>query len=163
MRKEAFVLLDEPTNHLDKEKKEHLKEYLKKKKGYIIASHDTVFLDAVCDHILAINRVDISIEQGSYSSWRRNMELKEQFELRTRQRLMQEINQLEHRAKITREWSDVGNKQTYPFAGHFRTNGTRAYMRQAKAAEQQAILDEYYANVRAQAELLREISAKLNK
>ena len=33
----------------------------------------------------------------------------------------------------------------------------------AKAAEQQAILDEYYANVRAQAELLREISAKLNK
>jgi len=150
LRKEAFVLLDEPTNHLDKEKKEHLKEYLKKKKGYIIASHDTVFLDAVCDHILAINRVDISIEQGSYSSWRRNMELKEQFELRTRQRLMQEINQLEHRAKITREWSDVGNKQTYPFAGHFRTNGTRAYMRQAKAAEQQI-----HENLEAKKQLLR--------
>ena len=33
----------------------------------------------------------------------------------------------------------------------------------AKAAAQQAILDEYYANVRAQAELLREINAKLNK
>lgn len=33
----------------------------------------------------------------------------------------------------------------------------------AAAAKQQAILDEYYANVRAQAELLREISAKLNK
>lgn len=33
----------------------------------------------------------------------------------------------------------------------------------AKTAAQQAILDEYYANVRAQAELLREISAKLNK
>lgn len=137
LRKDAFVLLDEPTNHLDKEKKEHLKEYLKKKKGYIIASHDTVFLDAVTDHILAINKVDISIEQGNYSTWRRNMELKEQFELRTRQRLMQEINQLERQSKLTRSWSDIGNTQKYAFASHARTNGTRAYMRQAKAAEQQ--------------------------
>ena len=137
LRKDAFVLLDEPTNHLDKEKKEHLKEYLKKKKGYVIASHDTVFLDAVVDHILAINKVDISIEQGNYSTWRRNMELKEQFELRTRQRLMQEINQLERQSKLTRSWSDVGNQQKYPFACNARTNGTRAYMRQAKAAEQQ--------------------------
>ena len=137
LRKDAFVLLDEPTNHLDKEKKEHLKEYLKKKKGYIIASHDTMFLDAVADHILAINKVDISIEQGNYSTWRRNMELKELFELRTRQRLIQEINQLERQSKQARSWSDIGNTQKYPFCGHFRTNGTRAYMRQAKAAGQQ--------------------------
>ncbi len=137
LRKEAFVLLDEPTNHLDKEKKEQLKEYLKKKKGYVIASHDTFFLDAVADHILAINKVDISIEQGNYSTWRRNMELKEQFELRIRQRLMQEINQLERQSKLTRSWSNIGNKQKYPFACNARTNGTRAYMRQAKAAEQQ--------------------------
>lgn len=137
LRKDAFVLLDEPTNHLDKEKKEHLKKYLKKKKGFIIASHDTVFLDAVADHILAINKVDISIEQGNYSTWRRNMERKEQFELRTRQRLQQEINQLERQSKLTRSWSDIGNKQKYHFAGNARTNGTRAYMRQAKAAEQQ--------------------------
>ena len=80
LRKDSFVLLDEPTNHLDMGKKEHLKEYLKKKKGFIIASHDTEFLDAVCDHILAINKADISIERGSYSTWRNNMELKEQFE-----------------------------------------------------------------------------------
>lgn len=137
LRKDAFVLLDEPTNHLDKVKKEYLKQYLKRKKGYIIASHDTIFLDAVTDHILAINKADISIEQGNYSTWRRNMELKEQFELRTRQRLMQEINQLERQSKLTRNWSDIGNKQKYPFTSNARTNGTRAYMRQAKAAEQQ--------------------------
>ena len=136
LRKDSFVLLDEPTNHLDVGKKEHLKEYLKKKKGYIIASHDTEFLDEVCDHILAINKVDISIEQGSYSTWRNNMELKEQFELRTREKLEREISQLERQSKQTRAWSNIGNKQKYPFAGHFRTNGTRAYMRQAKAAEQ---------------------------
>lgn len=137
LRKDAFVLLDEPTNHLDIGKKEHLKEYLKKKKGYIIASHDTAFLDEVCDHILAINKADISMEQGNYSTWHKNMELKEQYELRTRQKLEHEISQLERQSKQTRTWSNIGNKQKYPFAGHFRTNGTRAYMRQAKAAEQQ--------------------------
>jgi len=136
LRKDTFVLLDEPTNHLDVGKKEHLKEYLKKKKGYIIASHDTVFLDAVCDHILAINKADISIEQGNYSTWSNNMELKEQFELRIREKLEHEISQLERQSKQTRAWSNIGNKQKSPFAGHFRTNGTRAYMRQAKAAEQ---------------------------
>ena len=155
LRKDTFVLLDEPTNHLDVGKKEHLKEYLKKKKGYIIASHDTEFLDAVCDHILAINKVDISIEQGNYSTWRNNMELKEQFELRTREKLEHEISQLERQSKQTRAWSNIGNKQKYPFAGHFRTNGTRAYMRQAKAAEQH-IKD----NLEEKKQLLRNMEAE---
>ena len=159
LRKDAFVLLDEPTNHLDKGKKEHLKEYLKKKKGYIIVSHDTEFLDDVCNHILAINKADISMEQGSYSTWHKNMELKEQFELRTKEKLEHEIGQLERQSKQTRTWSNIGNKQKYPFAGNFRTNGTRAYMRQAKAAEQH-IRD----NLEEKKQLLRNMEAerKLN-
>ena len=159
LRKDSFVLLDEPTNHLDVGKKEHLKEYLKKKKGFIIASHDTEFLDAVCDHILAINKTDISIEQGNYSTWHYNMELKEQFELRTKEKLEREIGQLERQSKQTRAWSNIGNKQKYPYAGHFRTNGTQAYMRQAKAAEQQ-IQD----NLAEKKQLLRNMEAerKLN-
>lgn len=159
LRKDTFVLLDESTNHLDVSKKEHLKEYLKKKKGFIIASHDTEFLDAVCDHILAINKADISIEQGNYSTWHNNMELREQFELRTKEKLEHEISQLERQSRQTRAWSNVGNKQKYPFAGHFRTNGTRAYMRQAKAAEQQ-IQD----NLAEKKKLLRNMEAerKLN-
>ena len=32
LRKDTFVLLDEPTNHLDVGKKEHLKEYLKRRR-----------------------------------------------------------------------------------------------------------------------------------
>jgi len=159
LRKDAFVLLDEPTNHLDKGKKEHLKEYLKKKKGFIIASHDTAFLDEVCDHIMAINKSDISMEQGSYSTWHKNMELKEQFELRTREKLEHEISQLKRQSKQTRAWSNIGNKQKYPYAGHFRTNGTRAYMRQAKAAEQK-VRD----NLEEKKQLLRNMEAerKLN-
>ena len=35
-----FLLIDEPTNHLDKEAREIVKSYLKKKKGFILVSHD---------------------------------------------------------------------------------------------------------------------------
>lgn len=136
LRKDPFVLLDEPTNHLDWEKKAYLMEYLKKKKGYIIVSHDTLFLDQVTDHILAINKTDVQVEQGNYSTWRRNVELKDQFELRTRQRLSREIGQLERQSQLNRAWSDVGNKQKYDFTCNARANGAKAYMRQAKAAEQ---------------------------
>lgn len=137
LRKDPFVLLDEPTNHLDRTKKELLKSYLQKKKGYIIASHDTLFLDEVTDHVLAINKTDISLEQGNYATWRKNVEYQEQFELRTRQRLLKEISQLERQSQLNRTWSDIGNRQKYEFTSNARANGARAYMRQAKAAEQQ--------------------------
>ena len=137
LRKDSFVLLDEPTNHLDWQKKESLARYLKKKKGFILVSHNLEFLDKCIDHVLAINKADISLEQGNYSTWKKNMEQKETFELRTEQRLIHEIAQLERNAEKTRKWSDVGNKQKYEFACNARTNGTRAYMQQAKRAEQQ--------------------------
>lgn len=137
LRKDPFVLLDEPTNHLDRTKKELLKGYLQKKKGYIIASHDTLFLDEVTDHVLVINKTDITLEQGNYSTWRKNVEYQEQFELRTRQRLLKEISQLERQSQLNRTWSDIGNRQKYEFTSNARANGARAYMRQAKAAEQQ--------------------------
>ena len=135
LRKDSFVLLDEPTNHLDIEKKEHLMNYLTKKKGYIVVSHDTLFLDEVSDHILSLNKSNISIEKGNYSTWRRNVEVNELFELRTQARLIHEIDQLEKQSKQYRSWSGVGNEQKFHFVSHARTNGTRAYMRHAKRAE----------------------------
>ena len=91
------LLLDEPTNHLDWQKKESLARYLKKKKGFILVSHNLEFLDKCIDHVLAINKADISLEQGNYSTWKKNMEQKEAFELRTEQRLIHEIAQLERK------------------------------------------------------------------
>lgn len=135
LRKDSFVLLDEPTNHLDIQKKEYLKNYLLRKKGYIIVSHDTDFLDEVVDHVIAINKYGISIEQGNYSTWRKNVEANELFELRTEARLRREIGQLERKSQLCRSWSGVGNKQKYEFVCHARSNGARSYMRQAKRAE----------------------------
>ncbi len=136
LRKDGYILLDEPTNHLDTEKKGKLKAYLNKKKGYLLVSHDMDFLDDVTNHILSINRTDITLEQGNYTTWKQNTEYRQLCELRKREKLTREIGQLERQAEKTRLWSCVGNKQKYEFASHARTNGTRAYMRQAKRAEQ---------------------------
>lgn len=152
LRKDPFVLLDEPTNHLDLRKKEVLQAYLQKKRGYIIVSHDTDFLDHVTDHILSINKTTIVLEQGTYSTWLRNVKQKEQYELRTRENLIKEIKQDEKRSVEKREWSNVANTQKYHFVSHARTNGTRAYMRQAKAAEQR-IID----HMEAKKKLLRDL------
>ena len=58
-----FLLIDEPTNHLDSETKENLVEYLKKKKSFILVSHDRDFLDKVVDHIISINNTNIRSEE----------------------------------------------------------------------------------------------------
>lgn len=135
LRKKAFVLLDEPTNHLDDDGKEAVMAYLQKKKGFIVVSHDRAFLDKVIDHVIAINKKDITIEKGTYSSWKENKDKKEEFELRTRERLEEEIEQLERSAKSSRNWADLGNAQKYSNSGHGRSNGVETYMKQAKSAE----------------------------
>ncbi len=139
LRREGYVLLDEPTNHLDHAGKQALTEYLKKKKGFLVVSHDNHFLNEVTDHILSINKTNLTLEQGNYATWKQNVLQKEKYELRTRQRLEQEIHQLSRQAVESRKWSDTGNTQKYPFASNARTNGTRAYMRQAKRAENQVL------------------------
>lgn len=58
----SFLLIDEPTNHLDFETRENLVEYLSKKKGFILVSHDRNFLDKVVDHIISINNTNIEIQ-----------------------------------------------------------------------------------------------------
>lgn len=139
LKQNVFVLLDEPTNHLDMEGKRIVAKYLKGKKGFIVVSHDRQFLDAVCDHILSINKKSIEIEKGNYSSWLKNKELIEQYELRTKEKLEKEIVSLEQRAKTSRSWAGAANKQKSEFAGHFRTNGSQAYMRQAKMSEKRKL------------------------
>lgn len=137
LRDDTFVLLDEPTEHLDDAGKKILAEYLKRKKGYIVVSHDRYFLDEVTDHILAINKATIELEKGSYSSWQKNMELKESFELRVREKLQQEIKQLERASKKQIGWAGIANQQKYEFASNARANGAKSYYRQVKRAKEQ--------------------------
>lgn len=135
LRKNAFILLDEPTNHLDLDGKQVLAEYLKNKKGFLVVSHDRKFLDDVIDHVLSINKCNIAIEKGNFSSWKKNKEMTEEYEMRTKEKLEGEIEALEKLSVRTRNWASIANKEKVPYATNQRANGARAFMRQAKTAE----------------------------
>ena len=67
-----FLLIDEPTNHLDNEARQIVKNYLNRKKGFILVSHDRDLLDACIDHVLVLNRATIEVQAGNFSGWWEN-------------------------------------------------------------------------------------------
>lgn len=81
LRESAFLLIDEPTNHLDLAGRQQVREYLRRKNGYILVSHDRAFLDGCVDHILSINRANLELQKGNYSTWLQNKAMQDRFEL----------------------------------------------------------------------------------
>lgn len=106
-----FLLIDEPTNHLDREGREVVSKYLNRKKGFILVSHDRTFLDGCIDHVLSLNKMDIEVQKGNFSSWQTNKERQDQFEQEENIRLKREIKQLTEAAKRTSTWSDRAEKE----------------------------------------------------
>ena len=113
LKENNFLLIDEPTNHLDNETKENLINYLRKKKGFIVVSHDRNFLDSVVDHIIAINNSGIEIQKGNFSTWKENKDRQNNFELMQNEKLKKDINRLNEAAKDTANWSDKVEKTKY--------------------------------------------------
>ncbi len=113
LKEGAFPLIDEPTNHLDMEGRRLLAAYLARKRGFILVSHDRFFLDACTDHIVAINRSDVRVHRGDYSSWRTQAELEEEHDRRRNENLKREINALEHAARQRRTWSASREKDKH--------------------------------------------------
>ena len=106
LRDNNFLLIDEPTNHLDINARKSVSEYLKKKKGFILVSHDRNVLDKCVDHILVLNRNNIEVEQGNFSSWWENKIRQDNFELNENEKLKKDINRLEKTAKQTADWAN---------------------------------------------------------
>ncbi|MBK8550720.1 MAG: ABC-F family ATP-binding cassette domain-containing protein [Ignavibacteria bacterium] len=107
LKNNSFPLIDEPTDHLDMKGRIILGEYLSKRKGFILVSHDRNFIDTCVDHILSINKSDVRINNGNYSQWKYNMEIEEEFERRKNENLRREVKSLEISAKKRRQWSNV--------------------------------------------------------
>lgn len=101
-----FLLIDEPTNHLDLRARELVSAYLRRKKGFILVSHDRCFLDGCVDHILALNRSNLEVQSGNFSSWMANFERQQEFELARNERLKRDVKRLEQSAKRSAAWSD---------------------------------------------------------
>lgn len=106
LKENAFLLIDEPTNHLDMEGRKCVMEYLSKKKGFILVSHDRMFLDGCVDHILAINRTNIDIQKGNFSSWYENKQRQDQFEQAENLKIQKELKHLKAAAGRTAAWAD---------------------------------------------------------
>ncbi len=106
LRKNYFLLIDEPTNHLDIEGRKIVGEYLKSKKGFILVSHDRSFVDGIVDHILSINKADIEVQRGNFSSWQLNKDRQDNFELAENEKLIKDIDRLKKTAKEKAMWSN---------------------------------------------------------
>lgn len=111
LKENNFLLIDEPTNHLDTKAKTDIENYLKKKKGFILVSHDRSLLDSVTDHIISINNSNINIVQGNYSVWKENFDRQNNFELKQNEKLQKEIEKLEIASKESSKWSQSAEKE----------------------------------------------------
>ncbi|EJV62276.1 MULTISPECIES: Lsa family ABC-F type ribosomal protection protein [Bacillus] len=150
-----FLLIDEPTNHLDTDARKVVSDYLRKKKGFVLISHDRIFLDGCVDHILSINRANIEVQSGNYSSWKLNFERQQEHEEATNERLQKDIGRLKQSFKRSASWShDVeaskngtrnsGSKLDKGFVGHkaakMMKRAKNLESRQQKAIEEKSKL-----------------------
>ncbi|MBL1055725.1 ABC-F type ribosomal protection protein [Ligilactobacillus agilis] len=106
LKPDCFLLIDEPTNHLDVAGRKLVANYLKKKTGFILVSHDRNFLDACIDHVLSLNRADISLTKGDFSTWLQNFENEQANKLAQNDRLKKEVKRLKTAARQSASWSD---------------------------------------------------------
>lgn len=88
-------------------------QLFKAKKGFILISHDRYFLDGCIDHILAINKTNIEVQKGNFSSWWRNKELQDEYEFAENEKLKKDITRLSAAAKRTSGWSDKVEKSKF--------------------------------------------------
>lgn len=152
-----FLLIDEPTNHLDVHARGIISAYLNRKKGFILVSHDRSFLDGCTDHILSINRANIEVQSGNFSSWFSNFQSSQQMEQAKSERLKKDIVRLQGAAKRVAAWSDRTEASKFGagvmdrgFIGHrsakMMKRAKAVENRKQKAAEEKAELLQNYEN-----------------
>lgn len=142
-----FLLIDEPTNHLDRKARGTVSAYLKRKKGFILVSHDRCFLDGCVDHILSINRSDIEVQSGNFTTWFTNFQRRQEFELAQNEKLKKSIDTMQKAARRTAGWSDRVEASKYgngPVDRGYIGHKSAKMMKRAKSIElrQQRAIEE---------------------
>lgn len=148
---QCFLLIDEPTNHLDLQGRRIVSAYLKNKDGFLLVSHDRVFLDGCIDHVISFNRADIQVQKGNFSSWQAQKAQQDEQEIACNQRLKKEIGRLADSARQTAQWSRRVEQRKYgvqsfglkPDRGHLGHQAAKM-MRRAKSirARQEKAMEE---------------------
>lgn len=147
IRDNRFLLIDEPTNHLDLHGRELVARYLSGKKGFILVSHDRAFLDACTDHTLSINKTDIQVTRGNFSTWWENKQRRDAFEQAENTKLKKEVARLEETAREKANWSDqveASKIGTHTFDRGYVGHKAEKMMARSKAIEKrrQAAIEE---------------------
>ena len=118
LEKPDLIILDEPTNFLDTAHIEWLTNYLKDLDGtFLIVSHDSTFLDNVCNVIWSVEYCRIERYVGNYSHF---------------------IKQKQEKAVLTDKLIAKQNEQINKLEEYIAKNGCRtATAKQAKSREKQ--------------------------
>ena len=150
-----FLLIDEPTNHLDIQGRELVSRYLKSKKGFILVSHDRAFLDGCVDHILSINKANIEVCRGNFSTWYENKQRQDAFELSENEKLKREIRRLEGTAREKASWSD--RAEATKIGNHVFDRGYVGHKAEKMMARSKAIEKRQNAAIEEKSKLLKNI------
>lgn len=151
---DEFLLIDEPTNHLDTGAREIVKEYLASKRGFILVSHDRDLLDAVCDHVLVLNRKTIEVQAGNFSSWWENKEYRDRFAKAENEKHLKAIGKLKAAADRSTRWAEKGESRKIgfdPVKENGRSIATRSYIG-SKTKKMQARVKNYEKRVEREIE-----------
>ncbi len=133
-REDAYPLIDEPTNHLDLRGRELVGEYISRKDGYLLVSHDRAFLNRCVDHVLSLNRSTVSVQRGNFDTWERELERKNQSERDRNDTLKKDIKRLEESARRQAEWSRNAEKAKFHVAESVSAVADRGYLGARSAA-----------------------------
>jgi lincosamide and streptogramin A transport system ATP-binding/permease protein len=113
LKPNTFLLIDEPTTHLDSKSRITVSHYLNRQTGFILVSHDRVVLDNCIDHVISINKANIEVQKGNFSSWQVNKNNQDNFERVENEKLHKEIKRLKNSARQTSAWADKTEKTKY--------------------------------------------------
>ena len=155
LKENNFLLIDEPTNHLDIRGRELVSKYLNSKKGFILVSHDRSFLDGCVDHILSINKANIEVTRGNFSTWWENKERRDAFELAENEKLKKEISRLEETAREKATWSD--RVEATKIGEHAYDRGYIGHKAEKMMARSKAIEQRRNAAIEEKSKLLKNI------
>ena len=150
-----FLLIDEPTNHLDIRGRELVSRYLNSKKGFILVSHDRAFLDGCVDHIPSINKANIEVCRGNFSTWWENKQRQDAFELSENEKLKREIRRLEGTAREKAAWSD--RAEATKIGNHVLDRGYVGHKAEKMMARSKAIEKRQNAAIEEKSKLLKNI------
>lgn len=100
-REDAYPLIDEPTNSLDAPGRAMLADYLRRKDGFLLVSHDRAFLNRAIDHVVCLNKANTYVMQGNYDTFEARLNGENEAEAARNETLRKEIKQLEAAARKT--------------------------------------------------------------